>query len=225
MTSSLSSHSRNAAGHIARLAALNSSVIADALDHVGIRGNCMSASLTPILPDTLLAGRAVTMQTVPVAEPPPDGFEREMRALDELQPGDVIVADARAVECAFWGELLSNASRAMGARGAVIDGWVRDVRLTQSIGFPVFARGASPYDSTGRLNLSSVNTPVYCGGVLVRPGDFIIGDRDGISVVPKEKITEVLQFAEEKTKQEDLVRKLYASGKKPSEVFKEHRVL
>jgi regulator of RNase E activity RraA len=225
MTSSLNSHSRNSVGHIGRLASLNSSVIADALDYVGIRANCMSASLTPILPDALLVGRAVTMQTVPVAEPPPGGFEREMRALDELKPGDVIVADARAVECAFWGELLSNASKAMGAHGAIIDGWVRDIKLTQSINFPVYARGATPYDSTGRLSLSSVNTPVYCGGVLVRPGDFIIGDRDGISVVPKEKITEVLEFAEAKTKKEDLVRKLYASGKKPSEVFKEHPVL
>jgi regulator of RNase E activity RraA len=225
MTSSLNKHSRNSTGLIQRLAALNSSVIADALDHVGIRSNCMSASLTPILPDALLAGRAVTLQTVPVAEPPPDGFEREMRALDELKPGDVVVADARAVECAFWGELLSNAAQAMGASGAVIDGWIRDIKLTQAINFPVYARGASPYDSTGRLNLSSVNTPVYCGGVLVRPGDFIIGDRDGISVVPAVKITEVLVFAESKTKQEDVVRKLYASGKKPSEVFKEHRVL
>ena len=208
-----------------RLGCLGASAIADALDAAGIRDHCMSPSLRPIQPSIHLAGRAVTLQTVPVVDRPPDAFMRELEVIDQLQPHDIIVADARSVECAFWGELLSTAAAARGAVGAVIDGWVRDVATMRRMGFPVFSRGASPYDSIGRLDLAATDRPILCGGVAVRPGDILVGDDDGIAVIPAERLNDVLLLAEEKAQGEDRVRHLYASGRSARDVYREHAIL
>ena len=94
-----------------------------------------------------------------------------------------------------WGELLSTAARNAGCVGAVVDGAVRDVRKMRELGFPVFARGTSVYDSQNRQVMIDMDVPVQIGGVRFRPGDLVIADEDGVVVVPQEVEAEVLRRA------------------------------
>src|SRR4029077_4360843 len=111
----------------------------------------------------------------------------ELACVDALKSGDVLVATTNGDQSsALWGELLSTASRAHGAVGAVIDGLTRDVARILAMDFPVFAAGFSPLDSKGRLDGSAFGRPIQIGTCLIRPGDWIFGDVDGVVVVPAE---------------------------------------
>src|SRR5208337_590943 len=101
------------------------------------------------------------------------------------------------------GELLSTAARVRGARGAVIDGLVRDVRKIQQLGFPVFARGIKPVDSKGRGTIIDYNVPIECAGARVSPGDLIFADYDGVIAIPADVLPEVVRLATAKAEKED----------------------
>ena len=108
----------------------------------------------------------------------------EIRAIDSVQPNQVVVAATnKSSRTCVWGELLSTATRARGGRGAVIDGHTRDVRLIERMGFPVFSTGMRPVDSRGRGMIVSYGEPVACGGVLVHEGDIVFADVD-VVVIP-----------------------------------------
>jgi regulator of RNase E activity RraA len=224
-------HTDCAAADVERLRRLTTAAVADALDSLGLRTHCLSPALVPLVPGVTLAGRAVTLQAVAAPPTSANGTARaashaaELAAVDSLAPHDVVVADGSAVECAFWGELLSVAARARGGAGAVVDGWVRDIAQIRALGFPVFARGGSPYDSAGRLTISAQNQPIRCGGVLVHPGDAVIGDADGVAVIPAASLADVLALAEGKLDAEEHARGQYASGKPASAVYQELKVL
>jgi regulator of RNase E activity RraA len=231
------------AEEILRLSRLGTAAVADALDLLGLRAQCLSAAIVPIAVHPIaemppvgaiseqpagalpLVGRALTLRAVAVSAHPAQPHAGELAAVDSLNRGDVVVAEARAVECAFWGELLSTAALTRGAHGVVVDGWVRDIAQMRALPFPVFARGGSPYDSSGRLEIAASNEPIVCGGVLVHPGDAVLGDVDGVAVIPAERIEEVLRLAEKKRQREDSVRPLYASARSASEVYRDNGVL
>jgi len=101
-------------------------------------------------------------------------------------------ADART---AYWGELFSAAAKGHGAVGAICDGPVRDVAKIRAVGFDVFAPGSRPVDFRARMRVVSTGEPVRCGGVLVDPGDVVLGDDDGVVVVPAAIEAEVLRLA------------------------------
>ena len=124
-----------------------------------------------------------------------------------------------------WGELLSTASQARKAAGCVTDGLVRDVRLIREMGFPVFAGGIGPLDSKGRGMVMAIDVPVECGGVPVRPGDWIFGDVDGVVVIPGDIAEKVLALALEKVAQETTVRDELAAGESLASVFARHQIL
>src|SRR5204863_6031565 len=127
--------------------------------------------------------RARTLTTVPVAAEPRRPYAVEMACVDALTAGDVLVATTNGERVsALWGELLSTAARARGAVGAVIDGLTRDAAKILAMDFPVFAAGFSPLDSKGRLECVSHGTPVRVGDCVVRPGDWVFGDLDGVAV-------------------------------------------
>jgi regulator of RNase E activity RraA len=119
-------------------------------------------------------------------------------AVDLAQGGDVIVVAAGGiVERALCGDMSATRFQAKGIAGVVIDGATRDVRGTRELRFPIFARGVTPRSNhyPQELDHGAVNVPVVCGGVLVRPGDIIIGDDDGVVVVPLEMAEEIAQAA------------------------------
>ena len=114
---------------------------------------------------------------------------------------------------------------ARGARGAVIDGLVRDITKIEEINFPVFAAGIKPVDSMGRGIVTAYNVPVECGEVIVHPGDFVFGDHDGVIVIPNARVKEVLDLAYEKVTRENHSREELQKGAYLRDVFAKFGVL
>jgi regulator of RNase E activity RraA len=121
--------------------------------------------------------------------------------------------------------LLSTAARARGARGAVIDGLVRDVKKIEELGFPVFAAGIKPVDSRGRGVVIDYNVPVDCAGVLVSPGDLIFADYDGVVVITAEVLPDAIRLATEKVTRENHTREELLRGAYLRDVYEKYGVL
>src|SRR5258708_5680118 len=163
--------------------ALSSAVLADVLDALGHRNAALPPEVRPLRPEWKIFGRALTLATVPVAAEPEKPYAVELECIDALRPGDVLVATTNGDRSsALWGELLSTASRAHGAVGAVIDGLTRDADRIVSMSWPVFAAGFSPLDSKGRLDGIHYGQPSRIGECTVHPGDWVLGDIDGSGV-------------------------------------------
>jgi regulator of RNase E activity RraA len=207
-----------------RLARLYTPVVADVLDKLGFRYQCMHSRIRPLWPEAKSAGFALTVQTVPARDmAPAHPYAGELAAVDSLKAGDVLVVS----ECiwSFWGELLSTAAKYRGCRGVVLDGPTRDSGAILKMNFPVFHVGFHPADSQGRLDVVGHNIPIECGGVLVYPGDLVLADHDGVAVVPNAAAEETLRLAEEKVSGENLVRKALAEGMTTTEAFKKFGIL
>jgi regulator of RNase E activity RraA len=205
---------------------LYSAVLADILDGFGHPRSALPRDVRPLRPEWKLFGRAVTLSTVTVAAEPRQPYAVELACVDALRPGDVLVATTNGDRgSALWGELLSTAARAHGAVGAVIDGLTRDAAKIVAMGFPVFAAGFCPLDSKGRLDGISHGQPIRCGDCVVRPGDWVFGDIDGIVVVPAELAEQVFPRALAKVTGENQVREELARGRSAREVFAQYGIL
>ncbi len=205
---------------------LYTAVFADVLDELGQQDRAMREYLRPLSSEYTFAGWARTIMCVDVSYTPADPYATEIEAVDSILPGEVVVVSTgESKRNAPWGELLSTAARARGARGAVIDGLVRDVKKIQQLGFPVFAAGIKPVDSKGRGLVIDYNVPVRCGEILVRPGDLIFADFDGIVAVPAGILDETLRRATQKVSRENHSRKELMSGAYLSEVYEKYGVL
>lgn len=205
---------------------LYSAVLADVLDGLGHRNSALPAYLRPLRAEWRIFGRAATLSTMPVAAEPAQPYGVELECIDAMQPGDVLVATTHGERVsALWGELLSTATKAHGGVGAIIDGLTRDAAKIIAMDFPVFAAGFSPLDSKGRLDGISHGQPIKIGDCVIRPGDFIFGDVDGITVVPAELADKALPLALEKVRGENKVRAELARGRSVREVFAEYGIL
>jgi 4-hydroxy-4-methyl-2-oxoglutarate aldolase len=205
---------------------LYTAVVSDALDDLGFRDRVMADHLRPLDPSVRFAGWARTIACVDVHHLDGDPYAIEIEAVDSILPGEVVVVSTgRSKRNAPWGELLSTAAIARGARGAVVDGLVRDVTRIQQIGFPVFAAGIKPVDSKGRGIVREYNVPVECGAVLVSPGDLIFADFDGVVAIPAAVIESVVSLATEKASRESHSRDELRKGAYLRDVYKKYGVL
>src|SRR6266581_399111 len=205
---------------------LYASVLADILDETGHRGQVMRPEVRPLYPDARLVGRAATMLAVEVTELPAQPYHFLMELLDSLRPGEAVVGAVQAqVRAALWGELLSTHTRAKGGRGVVLDGLSRDSWGIADMKFPVFARGLSPADSKGRLEVIAIRGTIPVSGVSVSNGDLLLADEDGVVVVPRDVEDEVIRLAFEKVSGEDVMRDILRKGANLRAVFKEHGIL
>lgn len=205
---------------------LYTAVVSDSLDQLGVRNQAMREYLRPLYASCKVAGWARTISCSDLYHIPDDPYSIEIEAVDSLLPGEVaVVGTQKSIRNAPWGELLSTASRARGARGAIIDGLVRDVQKIEELGFPVFASGIKPVDSMGRGCVTAYNVPVECGEVLVHAGDFVFADFDGVVVVPKAMVKEVIELAAEKVRREDSSRAELMKGAYLRDVFQKYGVL
>ncbi len=205
---------------------LYTAVVSDSMDQLGYRHQAMREYIRPLYLSCKVAGWARTISCSDLYHTPPDPYKMEIEAVDSLLPGEVaVVGTQKSVRNAPWGELLSTASRARGARGAIIDGLVRDVKKIEELGFPVFASGIKPVDSLGRGCVTAYNVPVECGEVLVHPGDFVFADFDGIVVVPKAVVTEVIELASDKVRRENDSRAELMNGAYLRDVYEKYGVL
>jgi regulator of RNase E activity RraA len=158
-----------------------------------------------------------------VPESRDDWYRGELQAVDSLRPGDVMVVST--CRGSYWGELLATASRHRGARGIVADAYTRDTLALIAMGFPTFAAGIHCADSLGRIDVDAVGVPIVCGGVEVAPGDLVLGDYDGVVVVPAALGEEVVALAEEKVGGENLVREKLAGGMSVAGAFRTYGII
>jgi RraA family protein len=151
----------------------------------------MAGRIRPVWRGARFAGRALTVRTEPGEHP------AVVRALEQAKAGDVIVVDGGAfVERALWGGRMSLLARERGVAGVVIDGAVRDVAEIEELHFPVFAAGVAPTPPI-REDGGETGISITCAGVAVSPGDLVVGDEDGVVVVPRDQVEEVVARARE----------------------------
>ncbi len=198
-------------GLIARARALPSATVHEAAGRVG----ALPPAIKPVHPSMKLCGPAVTVHS-------PGGDNLWIhRALYVAKPGDVLVVYANEVhDYGYWGEIMSTAAQVRGLGGLVIAGGVRDIDLLERIGFPVFATGLC-IRGTGKDHLARgwVNHPVLLGDITVHAGDLVLGDRDGVVVIGRERAAEVVQAAEQREAKEADVLKRIAAGERTLEVY------
>jgi regulator of RNase E activity RraA len=199
---------------------LNSSLLSDVLDGMGIRNQCMAQGIRPAYPGAVVVGRAHTMLMVDLHEPEQDTFKLQLEGIDTLKSNDLmVVASNGSTSAALWGELLSTAARCRGAVGAVIDGLARDINQIEEMQFPVFAAGIRPISSKGRVLAIGYGCRIRCGGVYVEEGDLVVGDADGVTVVPETAVAEAVERALERASSERKTRKELLAGSMLSEVY------
>jgi 4-hydroxy-4-methyl-2-oxoglutarate aldolase len=205
---------------------LYTAVVSDSLDQLGIRHQAMREYLRPLFPACKFAGWARTIACSDVYHISDNPYDLEIEAMDSILPGEVVVVSTQqSLRNAPWGELMSTAAKARKARGAVIDGLVRDVKKIEELGFPVLAAGIKPVDSIGRGIVTGYNVPVACGEVIVRPGDFVFADYDGVVVVPRGRAIDALTLAREKVVRENKSRGELLKGAYLRDVFNKYGVL
>jgi 4-hydroxy-4-methyl-2-oxoglutarate aldolase len=207
---------------------LYSAVLSDVLDELGHMSQAMTPRIRPLDDDLVLAGFARTglFREISQHTPGENPYELEIRIVDDLKPGEVMVFGCGGSQrIAPWGELLTTAARARGAVGAVTDGFVRDVRAIRGMKFPVFHGGIAPLDSKGRGKVVAIDVPIECAGVRIEPGDLVFGDVDGVVVVPRKLEEEALSRALRKVSGENSTRDELLRGAMLADVFDRHGIL
>jgi len=209
-----------------QLQEISSSTLADAVDEVVGRRGYMSFDMRPLGRTRRMAGRAKTVLYGPLAENSKEkaiGPQFGVALIDESGPGDVMVAVTGDLNITGLGGLMATAASERGMEGVVVDGAIRDLDQIETLGLPVFSRSTSPSTMVGRYTSLARDIPVACGGVTVYPGDYIVGDRDGVVSIPAGHIREVLRRAQELEKTEQkmipMIRKV-KSLQKVLDVFK-----
>jgi regulator of RNase E activity RraA len=207
---------------------LYTAVLSDVLDELGCRAQALPPSIRPLDDALTMVGVARTglyreIFEVRAGENP---YELEIALVDDLKPHDVAVFGCGgSTRIAPWGELLSTAAKVRGAAGCLTDGYVRDIRQIRQMGFPVFHAGIAPLDSKGRGKVAEIDVPIECGGVRVLPGDLVVGDADGVIVVPQAVEADALDRAFAKVRGENRTRDELARGAKLADVFARHGIL
>ena len=207
---------------------LNPTILSDVLDDLGIANQVMSIGIRPLDESLTLCGRARTgaYMEVPYLEEGINPYRLEIALVDDLCKNDVAVLSCGgSSRIAPWGGLLSTAAKARGAAGCVTDGYVRDTIEVRRLKFPVFAGGIAPLDSKGRGQIMSTDVPVICDGVRVSPGDLVVGNADGVVVVPQVHELDVMAKAFEKHAGEDNSIKELRAGSYLRDVFEKYGIL
>jgi 3-hexulose-6-phosphate synthase/6-phospho-3-hexuloisomerase len=193
-----------------------SCVIADAQQRAGV----LHSTIKPIDREKRFAGVALTVRMEP-------GNQVDcLDALSVAQEGDVIVVDAAGeTETSIWGGLMAGLCQMKGVVGAVVDGAIRDTDEIRDQGFPIFAKAIVPRSThtpfSGRMEPIEINVPIQCAGVLVNPGDIVIGDEVGVTVVSLDHAAEVLEAARRLAEAEERTRARIREGKTVDELLAE----
>ena len=213
-------------------AQLFTAVLGDVMDAAGLTRQFLPPEIRALDPDTVLVGRAM-----PVLEADcsgeviahtgePHSFGLMFRALDELRAGEVYICTGASPRYALWGGLMSTRARALGAAGAVLDGFHRDTREIRAMGFPVFSSGAYAQDQRLRGRVIDFRCTIeFRNGTLVAPGDVIVGDLDGVLVIPRAHAADIVRQAVAKVAGEESVRQMILGGQGAGAVFSQTGIM
>ncbi|MGH9343336.1 MAG: RraA family protein [Terriglobia bacterium] len=204
-----------------RFSVIYTGAISDVLDEMGFRDQVLPAEIQGLTVDQRIAGIAMPVQGEPTkSQDPEDIYVPVLKMLGSLTNGDVIVSQPHDSVSAHLGELSAESAKYRGARGAVIDGGARDIDYILRLDFPVFCRYRTPADIVGRWKLVTFGHPIQIGRVKIHRGDFIVGDKDGVLVIPKDVTLAVLKKSEEVVGTENLVRNAVLKGVHPLDAYR-----
>jgi regulator of RNase E activity RraA len=198
---------------------LPTAAISDAMDRLGIPGQALG--LAPLDPKFRLAGRAYTIRYRPTG-----AVEKGTVGdyIDDVPPGHVVVLDnAGRVDCTVWGDILTAVASRRGIGGTVIHGVCRDVARAIDLNYPIYSRGRFMRTGKDRVEVESMGQPVSLGEVQVRQGDVLVGDADGIVVVPQSREREVLDTAKGIEEAEQAIEAETARGTRLDDARTKHR--
>jgi len=175
-----------------KLKKIPTTIISDCLN----RMNTMHAEIKAVLTNAKIVGQAITVQSMVGCN------LASHKAIYVAKPGDIIVFDARGyVHTSVWGGVQTIAAKKRGIGGVVVDGSIRDVNEIKKLRFPVFCKGVTPAGPHKGWS-DNINVPISCGGCPVIPGDVIVGDEDGVVVIPLTNVSEILRLCEKTIKKE-----------------------
>ncbi|TKC90043.1 RraA family protein [Trinickia terrae] len=204
--------------NVERAARLDTATLSDALDKLGINGQCYR--IKPRSSSFRMTGRAWTIKYGPAANPP--GTVGDY--IDEVPEGSVLVLDNDGRDdVTVWGDILTEVAHRKKIAGTVIDGINRDVSLCLELGYPVYSRESWMRTGKDRVQVEASNVPVNIGNARVCPGDLLRGDADGVVAIPKEHEEAVLAAAEQIHYAEDAIRHAVREGKSLREAREQFR--
>jgi len=193
--------------NLLRAAKLDTTSLSDALDRLGIAGQCLG--IKPLDNRFRMTGRAFTILYGPAGLPP--GTVGDY--IDDVAPGGVVVLDNGGRENAtVWGDILTWVAHKRGVSGTVIDGACRDTHLSRDLGYPIYSRSYSMRTGKDRVQVEEMSCPVNIGDARVHPGDLLRGDSDGVVVIPKQHEDKILAAAEEIDRAEAQIRAFVNDG-------------
>ncbi|WP_022894763.1 RraA family protein [Agromyces subbeticus] len=206
-------------------AELYTPVVGDILDELGYRRQFLPPEIHGIQNEMVVVGRAMPVLVADVTGQQTKPFGMLTEALDQLEPGEIYVAQNATIPCSAWGEILTATARQRGAVGAVVDGYHRDTPRVLQQDFPVFSRGGYAQDAAVRSSVIDFRCQVRIGDVEIAPGDLVFGDIDGVVVIPAAVEDEVIERALSKARTENLVRSAIESGMSSTEALRTYGVL
>ena len=204
----------------ARLEQCYTGIVNDVMRGLGLRNFVLPPGIGLLFPERILAGPIFT-----VSGHVDEGADAHATLLEwtgvlaKAKPGHVVLCQPHTHAIALMGELSAETLQHRGVRGYVVDGACRDVAFIAKMGFPVAFRHATPKDIVGFWLPDGLDVPIVVGEVRVRPGDYLLADRDGICVLPRGRADEIVTAAEAAIGTEDLVRKAILDGTDPQEAY------
>src|SRR6516164_3437644 len=208
-------------------------VVGDVMDKIDLQHQFLPPQIQPIRQDMVVIGRAMPVLSVDVFAERIAGsantlmdksFGLMLEALDDLRRNEIYVNTGSSPRNALWGELMSARARKLGSRGAVLNGYVRDTKAILDMSFPTFGFGSYGQDSAPRYKVVDFRIPIEIGGILIRSGDILFGDIDGVCVIPVEAEREVFCKALEKVRKENLVKRDLESGLSASSAYDRYQI-
>jgi regulator of RNase E activity RraA len=211
---------------------LYTAVVGDIMDKLGLLHQFLPPQIRPLNDSAFVIGRAMPVLEAdvfgaegnenPVLNKP---FGLMLEALDDLKKNEVYICTGASPKYALWGELMSTRAKKLGAAGAVVDGYSRDTHGILRIDFPTFSYGRYAQDQAPRGKVIDFRVPLEIKGVRVYPGDIVLGDIDGVCIVPKEAEEEVFRLAIEKATGEKMVQKKIEEGMRAKEAFDTYGII
>jgi 4-hydroxy-4-methyl-2-oxoglutarate aldolase len=207
---------------------LFTAVVGDVMDKMGFLHQFLPPDIGPLRDDLVLAGRAMTVLEAdffaerddnahgPLSNKP---FGLMLEALDDLKAGEVYVASGASPRYALWGELMATRAIHLGAAGALVNGFARDVPGILELDFPTFCIGKYAQDQGPRGKVIDFRVPIEIGGIRIEPGVLLFGDLEGVLVIPAEAEDEIIARALEKARGERAVAKAIKGGMSAVEAF------